>query len=471
MTLIVTSRGQYSKATIKQNSLVQNALEKPAIYATMIRLNNHDSLTYLTEGTGRVKMFDTKQEEWGNKTFEWFIKGRGNRPSTVAGAALVGNGTARFTLPLNEDYLNKGEVVKLKSGRFAFVLNNGQGSGPFFYDFEIMDVDDNGIQYTFTSTVDAPVGSQISVYSNLNPENSDKGYGTISYPDKYIQYMSIIRRGLEITGSALGNVTWVTNTKTRQAMWYFEAEDEVQKQQLRHMDVWRMYGRNTIKSTGVPFLLSDGKPVYSGDGVLTQIEGINEYQFSQDTDITRKSISDYMAMLSTKAKDFDNNHWVLATGTRGATIIHQLFENSLIENGNFAYSYADGKPIQLGGNFQSYRMGSNTMSVKLMSLFDDETLHTERDSNGYLLESSRMVWLNFGQINNESNVIIAVRKSINGNRGLIKKYIPGMVDPFDIQQDAIAPNSSDGFRVEWLSESAAVVTNPFCCGQWIRKAS
>lgn len=471
MALIQTSKGTYGKGTIKQNSLLQNALQMPQIYSTMIRLNNHDSITYLTEGTGRVKQIDTKTEEWGNNSFEWFIKGRGNRPSTVAGKAINVSGP-KFTLPVSEDYLNKGEVVKMKSGKFAQVKDNGTGSGPFYYTFEIITIDQStSLQYNFDAVTDAPAGSALSVYSNLNPEKSQRGYSTISYPDKYVQFMSIIRRGMDISGSALGNVTWVTNTKNGQRLWYWEAEDEVQTQMLRHMDIWRMYGKNTIKANGVPFLTMDGKPVYSGDGILEQISGINEYQFSQDSDINRKSLSDYIGMLATKAKNFDNNEWMVWTGQRGMTIWHQLFENSMIEKGNFAYSYTHGEPIEMGGNFASYRVGSNVIKVMHMTIFDDEFLHTERDSNGWLLESSRMVFTNAGKINNESNVIIAVRKGLNGNRGLIKRYIPGMVDPFNIKSDAIAPNSDDGFGVEWLSESAAVITNPYCCGQWIRKAA
>lgn len=470
MALITTSKGKYGKGTLKESSMVENALQKPQIYSQMIRLKHQYGFTYFTEGTGRVRTVPTKQEEWGNNSFEWFIKGRSDRPDVVAGVPIEGDGTSSFTLPLVNSWLNKTEVVKLHSGKMAIVKEDASGTGPYFYKFQIISVDESGVPYNLDALVDCPVGSQISIYSNLNQEKSEKGYSTLSYPDKYIQYMGTQRRSLDVTGQALGNVIWVTNTKNKQGLWYFEAEDEVDKQMLRHMDLWRMYGENTINANGVPFITMDGKPVYAGDGVLTQLSGINEYQFSSDASVNRSTLSDFIAMLATKSNDFDNNHWVLLCGARAMTVWHKYFENSLIDKGNFAYSYFSGKEIEVGGNYASYRMGTNTISLVRIAAFDDEHLHSVRDVNNHLLESSRMVYMNYGKINNDTNVIIAVRQSINGNRGLIKRYEKGMVDPFNIKQTSEAFSGVDGFSVHWLSESGAVVTNPFCCGQWVRTA-
>ncbi len=469
MALFNVTRGKYTKANIRQNSLVENALEKPEIYSAMIRLRDQYGFTYLTEGTGRVKMFDTKQTEWGNNKVEWYIKGRGERPSTVAGPITSGSGTAKFTLPVVENYLNKTEVVKFDNGYMALVISDAQGSGPYYYQFEIINYDDTAMaQYTVTSA-DIPAGTQISVYSNLNEEKSKKGYGNLSYPDKFDQYLSIHRRGMTVSGSALANVAWVTNTKNKESLWYFESEDEIEKQMFSHMDRWRLYGRRTVASNGKPFLSLDGKPIWAGDGIFAQIEGINDWTYQNDSDMNRKNLSDYIAHLATKSKDFDNNHWVVMTGSRGQTMFHQYFESSMVDNGNMCYSYAHNKPIEMGGNFQSYRVGTNTISLVRAAIFDDEYLHSKRDSEGNLLESSRMIFMNYGKINNESNIMIAVRKGAQGNRGLIKKYIPGMADPFNLKMGSLATSGSDGFDVEWLSESGALITNPYACGQWIRK--
>jgi hypothetical protein len=470
MALFNVSKGKYGKANLKDNSLTENALQKPEIYAAMIRLRDQYGFTYLTEGTGRVKMFETEQTEWGNNTLEWYIKGRGERPSTVAGAIQSGSGTSKFVLPVAENYLNKKEVVKFENGYMAFITGEAQGSGPYFYPFEIITIDEStGLQLTVTNA-DIPVGTQISVYSNLNEERSKEGFGTISFPDKYKSFLSIHRRSLTVSGSGLQNVAWVTNTKNRQSMWYFEAEDEVEKQMLQHMDRWRLYGRKTISADGKPFVNYAGKPVWAGDGVFAQIEGINDWSVNNDDEINRDNLADYISHLATKSTDFDNNHWVVMTGARGANLWHKYFEASMVDNGNMCYSYVHGKPIEMGGNFTSYRVGTNTISIVRAAIFDDENIHSKRDSNGYLLESSRMVFMNYGKIDKESNIMIGVRKGAQGNRGLIKKYIPGMADPFNLKMGSLATNSNDGFDVEWLSESGVVIKNPYACGQWIRKS-
>ena len=66
--------------------------------------------------------------------------------------------------------------------------------------------------------------------------------------------------------------------------------------------------------------------------------------------------------------------------------------------------------------------------------------------------------------------IANVERKVKGaggiDRGMIVKYIPGMVDPFD-QKSMKAANSRDGFDCEHFSESCIVVRNPLSCGQLI----
>lgn len=329
--MIQVTKGKYGKANIRQNALVENALEKPAVYSTMMRIRSQYGFTYLTEGTGRVKMFDTQQTEWGNNKIEWFLKAPGERPATVAGAIVAGSGTFKFTLPVNEGHLNKNEVVRFENGYLAMIMSEAQGSGPYYYNFEIINVDEATTNRLTVTSADIPAGSQISIYSNLYEEKSRESAGTVSYPDKYAQYLSIHRRGLTISGSALANVAWVTNTKGTQSLWYFESEDEVEKQMLSHMDRWRLYGRNTIGPDGKPFLSLGGKPIWAGDGLFAQIEGINDWSFSDDSAINRNNLADYISHLATKANDFDGNEWVVMTGSRGAVLFHKYFESSVIE--------------------------------------------------------------------------------------------------------------------------------------------
>lgn len=469
MAAIKTFKGTYGDNTLEANSLVKNQLLYPQIYSKMIRMYPQYSLTYLTEGTGRVKQFDMTTEEWGSDKYEWFMKGRQNKPLTGV-EVLSGIGTSEVTVRVNEKYANPFDVLKTKSGKLVIVEGEAQGSGPFVYKIKSI----NGDQLTGTRAVltaaDLPAGSKLNMISNLHYEKSKQGYGNIGFPDKYINYMSKHRRGFTVTGDVLGDVTWIENSKGNK-LWYFTAESEIEEQFFKMIDNWRMYGRNTMKTDGTPLFYMDGKPMIAGDGLIAQIEGINDYQFSSNDAVDRKSLKDYIQYLTTRSKDFKNNKWVVLGGAKAERLFSDAMEDLAYDNNVMipVGDLASGKPIMLGGNFTGYRYGSNTLTFTRIASFDDDTLHQEVDSDGDLLESSRMIFLNVGQIEDESNITIAVKKSLKGNRGILKKYIPGMIDPFN-PNSVYGMNGSDGFDVEWLNHSGLVIKNPYGCGQWVRTA-
>lgn len=469
MSAIKTSQGKYGKGTLQSNNLVENALKYPQIHAKMIQLYPQYSLTYLTEGTGRVKAFELSNEEWGADRYEWFMRGRKNKPTTVI-EILSGVGTSELELRVNENYLNPWDVCKTKTQKLVIVEGDVQGSGPYIIKIKAL----NGNAATGTRDVltaaDIPNGSSLMMTSNLHVEKSKQGYSNLGYPDKYINYLSKHRRGMTVSGDVLGDVTWIESAKGGK-LWYFTAETEVEEQFFKQIDNWRLYGRNTMKTDGTPLFYMDGKPMIAGDGLIAQIEGINDVSVGSNDDFNKANLTQYMSYLTTKSTDFKNNRWMVFGGAKAERLWHSVFEASLYDKGNVITPQADlakGNPITLGGNFTSYRFGTNVVTFTRLATFDDDTLHSERDSDGDLLESSRMIWMNMGQIDNESNITIATKKGLQGNRALIKKYIPGMVNPFNIAPSALAMNSSDGFDVEWLNHSGIIIKNPYACGQWIR---
>lgn len=469
MSAIKTFSGKYGKGTLQSNNLVENALKFPQIHAKMIQLYPQYSLTYLTEGTGRVKAFDLKNEEWGADRYEWFMRGRKNKPTTAV-EILSGANTSDIEVRINENYLNPFDVVKTKTGKLCIVDGEVQGSGPFVVRLKSINGNTNTGTRDVITAIDIPNGSQLSLYSNLQVEKSKQGYSNLGYPDKYINYLSKHRRGMTVSGDVLGDVTWIESAKGGK-LWYFTAETEVEEQFFKQIDNWRMYGRNTMKLDGTPLFTMDGKPMIAGDGLIAQIEGINDYSFNNSSDFNRQNLAAYISYLTTKSTDFQNNKWMVFGGAKAERMFHDTFESSIMNTGNVIVPLGDlssGKPITLGGNFTGYRFATNTITFTRIATFDDDTLHSERDSDGDLLESSRMIFVNMGQIENESNITIATKKGLSGNRALIKKYIPGMVNPFNIAPSALASNSSDGFDVEWLNHSGIIIKNPYGCGQWIR---
>ena len=471
--MIKTHTGTYGKGTLTKNNLTQNLLIKPQIYPTIIQMYPQYELTYLLEGTGRIKGLKMNKEVWASNSYEWFVEGRNIKTSTIAGSVVSGDGTSSFILPLNENYLNPNDTVKFYKNRMCFVDGQPTGDGPFYYKFQVISGNAaTAVRDTFTFASDAALagpGARVNYVSTLFPSGSDRGYSNNNYPDKYIQWISIHRKGLDCDGDFLGDVTWATYNNT--SMWYWTEEAKVEKQMLKSMEHWRWYGRTTMSADGKCFLWVDGKPVIAGDGLIAQIEGINDYFFTSSSAINRNSLAEYMVMLATKAKSFDNNRWVILCGSRFATLWHEVFEKSVYDNGNMIFSYAAGKEIELGGNFTTYRIGTNTVTLQRVSIFDDEELHSERDEEGYLLESSRAIWLNMGEVDNESNISIIAKKGLQGDRGFMKRYIPGMINPLQSEsvREAITSNAKDAFSVEWLSHTGLAIKSPFCCGMWVRK--
>jgi len=62
-----------------------------------------------------------------------------------------------------------------------------------------------------------------------------------------------------------------------------------------------------------------------------------------------------------------------------------------------------------------------------------------------------------------SNVELVTKGAEGINRSMIKKYVAGMVNPYD-QKAMLAANADDKFECHVLSETGIVVRNPLSCG-------
>ena len=127
-----------------------------------------------------------------------------------------------------------------------------------------------------------------------------------------------------------------------------------------------------------------------------------------------------------------------------------------------------GQEMNIGVNFTSYNALGHTLTLVHCPLFDDPNLHGNSldPQTGYPVESFRMVFLDMGTTNGVSNIERKVKGAGGIDRGMIVKYIPGMVDPFD-QKSMKAANSRDAFTCEMLCESGIIVRNPLSCGQLV----
>ena len=127
-----------------------------------------------------------------------------------------------------------------------------------------------------------------------------------------------------------------------------------------------------------------------------------------------------------------------------------------------------GSDVSLGGNFTSYYALGNKITVAYCPVFDDPHVHgstsgTNSFGDTRLTESMKMVFMDFGTTSGVSNVEL-ITKGANGiNRSLVKKYVGGMVNPYDTKS-MMAANGDDRFQCHVLSESGIIVRNPLSCG-------
>lgn len=447
--------GTYGKDTIENNSLVTNLLKYPEISKALIRQFPQYSLTYFLEGTGRF----AKEELIGDNAFKWSILGRLNRASTATGVQ-VGTGAAHatFTVEFVENYFNPNDVVRFKDGTQAIVLGEPVASGGgFTFTFKLQTNDPAAT----LATSNTAVGETANTVGSVFEEGSDKGFENHVYPDWYVNYLTTSRKSKSITGSALTDVTWIENNGQR--LWYFTDQNLVMEEYLYQLELSRWYGKSTMDINGVSQVTdTNGKPLVAGDGLLAQIDSANTDTYTGA--LTEDIIVDFIANLSLNSGK-KNNQWMVFTGTAGKVAFHRAMRDLVFQGSSLIYDMDAGRNLELGVHYTTYNALGHRITLVHCPLFDDPNLHTDIDAaSGYPKESYRMVFMDMGVTNGVSNVEVKVKGAGGVDRGMIVKYIPGMVNPFD-QKSMVSSNSKDGFTCEILSESGLIVRNPLSCGQ------
>ena len=447
--------GSYGKDTIENNALVTNLLKYPEISKALIRQFPQYSLTYFLEGTGRF----AKEELIGDSAFKWAILGRLNRPSTCTGVAVgTGASHASFTVEFVENYLNKNDVIRFKDGTQAIILDNGTPAGAnTVYTMKLQTND--GTASLASSNYAA--GETVSTAGSVFEEGSLQGYENHVFPDWYVNHLTTSRKAKSITGTALTDVTWIENNGQR--LWYFTDQNLVMEEYLYQLELSRWYGKSTMDANGVSQVTdASGNPLIAGDGLLSQISSANSDTYSGG--LTEDVIVDFIANLSLNAGK-KNNQWMVFTGTAGKVAFHKAMRDLVFQGNSLIYDMDSARNLELGVNYTTYNALGHRITLVHCPIFDDPNLHTDLDPvTGYPKESYRMVFMDMGVTNGISNVEVKVKGAGGVDRGMIVKYIPGMVNPFD-QKSMVASNAKDGFTCEVLSESGLIVRNPLSCGQ------
>lgn len=447
--------GVYGKDTQVSNSLYAALLKYPEIGKTLILQDKKYTVTYLTEALSSVKEMGI-----GDKKYQWFVKGRRQEPSTCTGT-YSGDGSSGqvFTVETYENFINPNDLVIFYSGAQAIALDGGTPSANgTTYKFRL-NVSASG---TWDGTVDGTIGKTIGQLSTTFGEGSERGFGSQKYPDTFVNYLSTSRKSLEITGDYLTDVTWISNNG--QSLWFFTHQKDTEDQFNWEREGKLKYGRSNVDPITGNVYVKDlfGKDLPQGDGYVAQIDSINIDTYSGT--LAERRFTDFIYQYKDQAGLTDGESIAVHTGIGGYKMFEYALKDYYIPNGVLKQDITGGAKIPLGNDYVEYHVAGLRLYLVHDSLKDDRQLFSNLNTDGFTKESYGYDFMNLGTNNGVPNVQRMVKSAGSVNRGMIVKYIPGMVNPF-AQNELITSTSNDSFRMEWLSQEMIVVNDPKSCAR------
>ena len=466
--------GTYGKDTTDETALVTNLLKYPEIGKKIISQYPRFSLTYLLEAAGR----SAAEKVIGDYAFEWKMQGRYRKPAISNGTQTMGGTNAgdSFTCILDHNTgsgvygnnLNVNDVVRFPSGATAMVTNvptPPSGTGDLSNTITLRAID------SVTDVLAA--GDVIGCIGNAFNQGSlaSEVGQSYAYPDTYKNWLTLSRKKCKIMGSDLTDVTWIESNGHR--LWYFTKEQQMTDQFMYELELNRWYGKKSFDGAGADAYPGDagldditaGLPVM-GDGLLAQIDSSNQATYTAGA-LTEEDITNFIGTLSKNALSAEGNVFTVFTGTQGRIDFHRAMKDLLVSQGaGGAATFAGkgGADVALGANFSEYNVLGNKMILSYCPVFDDPNLHNSIsatfDSSN---ESGKMVFVDMGMQNGVSNVELIAKGAEGFNRSFVKKYVPGMVNPYDYNS-MMAANGDDFFECQILSESGLILRNPLSCG-------
>ncbi len=485
MAQLTFNSGQYGAGTTAENALNNALLQYPEIARTLISQYPRYTLTLLLEKAGLY----ASEKVLGDNSFEWKVMGRLSKKQyikTITGTfatagdqavltfSAVSGGTANTA---SEAIFNVYDLLRFQDGSTGLVTSIAANG----LDYTIELVDNGTIA---VNEVAGRIGSAFP-YGSLGTDVGENW----AYPDTYKNWLTIMRKKCTVTGKDATDVTWIENNGSR--LWYFTREQQLMDQFMYEQELQRWYGKTSMTAGtsyaaleadvftetvsdqslyGSSSLTTQGGRVVIGDGLLAQIDSSNQATYTAGA-LTEDIITEFIAKLSLNAQGAEGNEWLVYTGTEGRLAFHKAMKDLLVApsgsmtGGSFAGVSGD---VSLGANFTSYHALGNKITVAYCPVFDDAHMHgstsgTNAFGDSRLKESAKMVFLDMGKTSGVSNIELITKGADGINRSFVKKYVSGMVNPYD-NKSMMAANGDDKFECHVLAESGIVVRNPLSCG-------
>ena len=454
------------------NSLTANLLKYPEIAKKVIELYPRYTTTYLLEKLS----FGAGEKVLGDNSFEWksMNRYRGQQQlaadlttDSVFGSSISFSVTDTTALPC---LINANDIVRLASGLQVHVETIVDGTNVKTVTGKALNV----------VTATASAASVIGVIGNAFGEGSlgaevGEGY---AYPETRKNWLTTSRKKLVIDARDLTDITWVEHNGHR--LWFFTKEQQTEAQFMYDLEVMRWFGRSSVAdytatTAGGDSSAAGNMPII-GDGLLAQIEDSNTLTYNASNDLTEEIITEYIGQLSLNAAAPTGNEYVVFTGTQGRVQFHRAMKDLLFSSGtNASTVMVDkyGQDVQVGANFSTYQALGNKITLVHCPVFDDPNLAaTAAVDNGSALAgtgfrtttlSGMFVFLDMSVQQGVANIELIAKGAEGTNRNWVKKYVPGMINPYD-SASMLSASGDDKFECHWLTQSGIIVRNPLSCG-------
>lgn len=485
MAKIKVVEGRFSDECVLQNNLTENQLKFPAIREVIQHAEQRQLSTLIVSGFGKTdqaigkiknKLGTVPKDKLiGDTAYKYAVQGRIQQASVILSQVGASESNGAFSLRLRDNYLTPGMTALFHDGTQARVQGQPTGSeGNWVYNFNTTD----GVQFDFATAVTPQNGTKtcFGSYSTF-PEKSKTGYGRTHAPEMFVNHLTIQRKTIAISGSAATDIIWVHYGEKRG--WYFKIERDAKLQAMMEDEFAKWFGKSTMKNTDGTLrdtsTITDpdtGNPVISGDGIIEQIDGINTVEGSgTNGDATIDDIIDMMTTLEKRSNAVMNKVWYVVTGTDGYANFNALMRSEGAATYNITYNIptntaAGGADVTIGSNFFRYNVNGNQIVLIKHPMFDDEERFTERSTDGKILQSSMMVFLDLAEVNGLPNIEILGKGAHNVDRTLLTSYVNGM-SGMNLGQ---VVSGVDALEYHMLKDNGIFIYNTRSCGI-IKKAN
>lgn len=423
------------------NSVRQPILEGYVFQSGIHKPEHSSILTYKYPQYYLTSLLDKlgSYEGVSQNVFSWNIQDRTRASATVkASTGLVSGGTtsdAVATLILdgitfdsvNLGYFIVGDVVRLDSGEICRVTTTAANSGE--QEIDIATVDGSN----FGTTIVAGTTTLGHVFTSFN-EGSDAPNGRLFLPTEDYNYLTILRRSFQITGSEFTNKTWLGDGSA----WYWTLEDLHMKEFARDREGAIMFGNRASTASGdVSRGLLDW---VTSEGV------INTYASA-----TGVSEADLRGHIQSLLVEGSSNEMVVLCGSKFLADVQVALRDYAINGGINYGMFGDN---MAGLDFQSYKFLGKTIHFAYYELFDDPEMlpYSGTPSAAKIDFSDFSLWLDFGNTSSGEKLISLKYKENDGySRKFIHRYEVGMMSPAGDNGGFVA-SGFDGFQIHYLSE-------------------